>query len=102
MRRETETDGELIGSPRAAVELAHVTFQPNGEDGGALWPSVAHQHRVFVAANPRHQVRVAKGLSEDSGGVSQCTITHRVTRPVIDMPGILQVGASHEPCPLAT
>src|SRR2546427_10668362 len=56
VRREAEADRELIGSRRAAVEFAHLSLQSLGEDAGALGPRVAHQHGVFIAADPGHEI----------------------------------------------
>src|SRR5213592_4248297 len=96
VRREAEADRELIGSCRAAVQVAHPSLQPLGEHVGAFGPRVAHQHSVFVAANPGHQVRVAERLPQKGGGVAQRAIANRMAGGVVHALQVVQVGECHE------
>ena len=57
---------------------------------------MAHQHGVFVAADPGHQIRVAKRPPQQGGGVAQRTITDRVTGGVVHALEIVQVGERHQ------
>src|SRR5205814_8295287 len=92
VRRETQADRELIGPPRAAVEFAHLSLQSLGADAGALGPCVAHQHGVFIAADPGHQVRVAKRLPQEGSGVAQRATAHGVARGIVHALQVIQVG----------
>ena len=83
MRREAEADRELIRPARAAVEVAQLSLQSLGQDAGALGSRVAHQHGVFVPADPGHEVRVPERLPQEGGGVAQGAIAHRVARGVV-------------------
>src|SRR5438552_18504420 len=52
VRREAEADRKLIGSCRAAVEVAHQSLQPLGEHVGAFGTRVATHNGEYASAVP--------------------------------------------------